>query len=183
MYWKYYGSVLTCRDNRRKRADKSPAYTRTPSGSNWECRRSSHWRDHTWPLTRQLADEETWKYREVCLTLALDQHKLVRHLVWDCTSTDGRRAAGYLGQVWPTLQHTWTSGRRARGWSTPVPPTNQNRHRKLGNRSAYNHGNLYSHFNNCWENTETHMGRMLWNNYNLRNSNHTARQTLSHRRC
>lgn len=86
-----------CRDNRRKRADKSPAYTTTPSDNSWECPRSSRWQDHTWPLSHQRADEKT--------------------------STDGRRAAGYLGQVWPTLQHTWTSGRKDRGWSTPVPPT------------------------------------------------------------
>lgn len=137
MYWQDCEYTLTCRDNRRKRADKSPAYTRTPSGNNWECLRSSHWLDHTWPLTRQLADAKTWKSREVWLTLTPGRQKLIRHLLWDCTSTDGRRAAGYLGQVWPTLQHTWTSGRRAHGWSTPVPPTNQNRHKGSGYRSAY----------------------------------------------
>lgn len=62
--------------------------------------------------SRSLARAHTWRNGS-CLT---------RHLLWDRTSTDGRRAAGYLGQVWPTLRHTWTSGRRARGWSTPVPP-------------------------------------------------------------
>lgn len=137
MYWKDCEFRFTCRDNRRKRADRSPACTRTPSGNNWECRRSSHWQDHTWPLTRQLADGKTWKRREAWLALVPDRQKLIRHLLWDCTSTDGRRAAGYLGQVWPTLRHTWTSGRRARGWSTPVPPTTQNRHRESGYRSAY----------------------------------------------
>lgn len=53
-----------------------------------------------------------------------------RHLPRHRTSTDGRRATGYLGQVWPTLRRTWTSGRRARGWSTPGPPATQKRHRK-----------------------------------------------------
>lgn len=57
--------------------------------------------------------------------LKWSQQKLLRHLLWDCTSTDGKRAGGYSGQVWPTLQHTWTSDRRARGWSTPAPQANQ----------------------------------------------------------
>lgn len=52
----------------------------------------------------------------------------IRHLLWDLTSTDGRRTVGYLGREWPILRHTWTSSRRARVWSTLVPPTNQNRH-------------------------------------------------------
>lgn len=51
----------TCRDNRRKRADRSPACTRTPSGSNWECRRSSRWRDRTWLPTRRPAGGKTCK--------------------------------------------------------------------------------------------------------------------------
>lgn len=58
----------TCRDNRRKRADKSPVCTTTPFGNSWECRRSSRWRDRTWPLSRRPACEKTWKRREAWLT-------------------------------------------------------------------------------------------------------------------
>lgn len=73
--------------------------------------------------------EKPGRKRVVVFAVRHTNRSYTRHLPRRRTSTDGRRAAGYLGQVWPTLRRTWTSGRRGRGWSTPGPPATQKRHR------------------------------------------------------